>query len=123
MVNLVKKNIEVRIFPAKMDCNDNGEKIASINKIESNIGIKRFIYNEELEFINNFKKMLIQYGYGDDIKIKVNELVFDIELSTFADSENPFIKKKKKKSNLKQVFVPKVGDSICGEATVCGVLF
>ena len=73
MVNLVKKNIEVRIFPGKMDCNDNGEKIASINKIESNIGIKRFIYNEELEFINNFKKMLIQYGYGDDIKIKVND--------------------------------------------------
>ena len=56
MVNLVKKNIEVRIFPAKMDRNDNGEKIASINKIESNIGIRRFIYNAELEFINNFKK-------------------------------------------------------------------
>ena len=56
MVNLVKKNIEVRIFPSKMDRNDNGEKIASINKIESNIGIRRFIYNEELEFINNFKK-------------------------------------------------------------------
>ena len=73
MVNLVKKNIEVRIFPGKMDCNDNGEKIASINKIESNIGIRRFIYNEELEFINNFKKMLIHYGYGDDIKIKVND--------------------------------------------------
>ena len=54
MVNLVKKNIEVRIFPGKMDCNDNGEKIASINKIESNIGIRRFIYNEELEFINEF---------------------------------------------------------------------
>ena len=73
MVNLVKKNIEVRIFPGKMDRNDNGEKIASINKIESNMGIRRFIYNEELEFINNFKKMLIQYGYGDDIKIKVND--------------------------------------------------
>jgi len=73
MVNLVKKNIEVRIFPGKMDRNDNGEKIASTNQIESNIGIRRFIYNKELEFINNFKKMLIQYGYGDDIKIKVND--------------------------------------------------
>jgi hypothetical protein len=63
----------------------------------------------------------IQSGYF--IKIKVNELVFDIELSTFADSENPFIKMIAEKSNLKQVFVPKVGDSICGDATVFGVLF
>ena len=63
----------------------------------------------------------IQSGYF--IKIKVNELVFDIELSTFADSENSFIKMIAEKSNLKQVFVPKAGDLICGEATVCGVLF
>ena len=63
----------------------------------------------------------IQSGYF--IKIKVNELFFDIELSTFANSENPFIKMIAEKSNLKQVFVPKVGDSICGEATVFGVLF
>ena len=92
MVNLVKKNIEVRIFPGKMDCNDNGEKIASINKIESNIGIKRFIYNEELEFINNFKKMLIQYGYGDDIKIKVNDSSCSVILN-MSRCEYPFLEK------------------------------
>ena len=72
MLKLVKKNIEVRIYPTKMDKNDNGEKIASINKIDSNIGIRRFIYNQELEFINYFKRLLIQYGYGDDIKVIVN---------------------------------------------------
>ena len=72
MLKLVKKNIEVRIYPTKMDKNDNGEKIASINKIDSNMGIRRFIYNQELEFINYFKRLLIQYGYGDDIKVIVN---------------------------------------------------
>lgn len=72
MLKLVKKNIEVRIYPTKMDKNNNGEKIASINKIESNMGIRRFIYNQELEFINNFKRLLIQYGYGD-VKVIVND--------------------------------------------------
>ena len=72
MLKLVKKNIEVRIYPTKMDKNDNGEKIASINKIDSNIGIHRFIYNQELEFINYFKRLLIQYGYDDDIKVIIN---------------------------------------------------
>jgi len=92
MVNLVKKNIEVRIFPGKMDRNDNGEKIASTNQIESNIGIRRFIYNEELEFINNFKKMLIQYGYGDDIKIKVNYSSCSVILNMLR-CEYPFLEK------------------------------
>ena len=73
MLKVVKKNIEVRIYPSKMDINDNGEKIASINKIESNIGIRRFIYNQELEFINDFKRLLIQYGYGDEVKIIIND--------------------------------------------------
>ena len=70
-MKLVKKSIVVRIYPTKMDINDNGEKIVSINKIESNIGINRFIYNKELEFINYFKSLLIQYGYDD--KVKVND--------------------------------------------------
>ena len=67
----VKKSIKVRIYPTKVDINDNGEKIVSINKIESNIGISRFIYDKELEFINYFKSLLIQHGYND--KVKVND--------------------------------------------------
>ncbi|MBQ2653931.1 MAG: hypothetical protein IJF83_10265, partial [Methanobrevibacter sp.] len=62
-MKIVRKNIEIRIYPTKVDFNDNGEKIVSINKIESNIGIYRFIYNKELEFINYFKDLLIQHGY------------------------------------------------------------
>ena len=57
-MKIVRKNIEIRIYPTKADFNDNGEKIVSINKIESNIGINRFIYNKELEFINYFKDLL-----------------------------------------------------------------
>ena len=70
-MKIVKKNIEVKIYPTKRDINDNAEKIVSINKIESNIGIYRFIYDEELEFINQFKNLLIQNGYDD--KVKVND--------------------------------------------------
>ena len=73
MQMLVKKNITVRIYPSKVDKNDNGEKIANITKIDSNMGIRRFIYNQELEFIKDFKRLLIQYGYGDDVKIIVND--------------------------------------------------
>ena len=68
-MKIVKKNIEVKIYPTKADFNDNGEKIVSINKIESNIGINRFIYNKELEFINYFKDLLIQNGYDDKVKV------------------------------------------------------
>ena len=70
-MKIVRKNIEVKIYPTKRDINDNGEKIVSIDKIESNIGISRFIYDEELEFINHFKNLLIQNGYDD--KVKVND--------------------------------------------------
>ena len=70
-MKIVRKNIEVKIYPTKRDINDNAEKIVSINKIESNIGIYRFIYDEELEFINQFKSLLIQNGYDD--KVKVND--------------------------------------------------
>ena len=73
MQMLVKKNITVRIYPSKVDKNDNGEKIANITNIDSNMGIRRFIYNQELEFIKDFKRLLIQYGYGDDVKIIVND--------------------------------------------------
>ena len=69
-MKIVRKNIEVKIYPTKRDINDNAEKIVSIDKIESNIGIYRFIYDEELEFINHFKSLLIQNGYDDKVKVK-----------------------------------------------------
>ena len=66
-MKVVNKNFRVRIYPSKVDRNDKGEKIASINKIESNIGIYRFIYNKELELINYFRSLLIQNGYEDNV--------------------------------------------------------
>ena len=66
-MKVVKKSLEIRIYPTKMDKNDNGEKIVSFNKIESNIGIRRFIYSEELKFINDFRRLLIHHGYEDHV--------------------------------------------------------
>ena len=63
-MKVVNKAIKVRIYPTKADRNDNGEKKANIGKIESNFGIYRFIYDETLIFINNFKNLLLQYGYN-----------------------------------------------------------
>lgn len=71
-MKFVKKVLKIRIYPTKMDKNDNGEKIVSINKIESNIGIRRFIYNHVLEFINNFKRLLIQNGYEDKAIVNIS---------------------------------------------------
>ena len=78
-MNVVKENIEVRIYPAKADKDDKGEKIVNISAVESNIGIYRFIYNKELEFINDFKHLLIHYGYDVD-KIIVNKKSCDVIL-------------------------------------------
>ena len=78
-MNVVKENIEVRIYPAKADMNDKCEKIVNIGAVESNIGIYRFIYNKELEFINDFKRLLIHYGYDVD-KIIVNKKSCDVIL-------------------------------------------
>ena len=66
-MKVVNKNFRVRIYPSKVDRNDKGEKIASINKINSNIGIYRFIYNKELELINYFRGLLMQNGYDDNV--------------------------------------------------------
>ena len=66
-MKVVNKQFRVRIYPSRADRNDKGEKIASINKIESNIGIYRFIYNQELESINYFRSLLIQNGYEDNV--------------------------------------------------------
>jgi len=38
-MKIVKKAIKVRIYLTKVDQNDNGEKTASIDKIESGFGI------------------------------------------------------------------------------------
>ena len=45
-MNVVIKNLEVRIYPSKVCRNDKGEKIASLDSILSNIGISRFIFNK-----------------------------------------------------------------------------
>ncbi|MBQ6344769.1 MAG: transposase [Methanobrevibacter sp.] len=89
-MKIVRKNIEVKIYPTKRDINDNAEKIVSINKIESNIGISRFIYDEELEFINQFKNLLIQNGYND--KVKVNNGSCNVILKMLRQ-EYPFLEK------------------------------
>ena len=89
-MKIVRKNIEVKIYPTKRDIHDNGEKIVSINKIESNIGISRFIYDKELEFINYFKSLLTQHGYND--KVKVNDSSCNIILKMLRQ-DYPFLKK------------------------------
>ena len=90
-MRIVRKNIKVRIYPTKVDRNDNGEKTVSINKIESNIGIRRFIYDKELEYINNFKKLLIQYGYDVD-KVIVNNKSCNVLLKMLR-VDYPFLEK------------------------------
>ena len=87
-MKVVNKYLNVRIYPAKMDKNDNGEKIVTTDEIESNIGIYRFIYNKELEFINNFRHLLIQNGYKD--KVIVNDASCNIVLNMLMQ-EYPFV--------------------------------
>lgn len=71
---MINKNLKVRIYPTKVDFNDNGEKIVSINKIEQNFGNRRFVWNKNLEFIRNFKQLLIQNGYDSHVKINNSSL-------------------------------------------------
>ena len=87
-MKVVNKNIKVRIYPSKADKNDKGENIVSINKIESNIGIYRFIFNHELAFINDFKSLLVQYGY--DNKVVVNDSSCNVLLKMLR-AENSFL--------------------------------
>ena len=89
-MKVVNKYLNVRIYPAKMDKNNNEEKIVTIDEIESNIGIYRFIYNKELEFINHFRQLLIQNGYKD--KVIVNDTSCNIVLNMLMQ-EYPFLKK------------------------------
>ena len=89
-MKVVNKYLNVRIYPAKVNKNDNEEKIVTIDEIESNIGIYRFIYNKELEFINHFRHLLIQNGYKD--KFIVNDTSCNIVLNMLMQ-EHPFLKK------------------------------
>jgi hypothetical protein len=89
-MNTIKKNLEIRIYPAIAEKNDKGEKLANISKIESNIGIYRFIYNKELEFINYFRNLLLQYGYEDHVI--VNDTSCSIILNMLRQ-EYPFLEK------------------------------
>ena len=89
-MKVVNKNIKVRIYPSKADKNDKGENIVSINKIESNIGIYRFIFNHELALINDFKSLLVQHGYGN--KVIVNDSSCNVLLKMLR-AENSFLEK------------------------------
>ena len=89
-MKVVNKNFRVRIYPSKVDRNNKGEKIASINKIDSNIGIYRFIYNKELELINYFRSLLIQNGYGDNVI--VDDVSCDVLLKMLRE-DYPFLEK------------------------------
>ena len=78
-MKLVKMNMKIRLYPSKVDINDEGEEIVSFDKIETNIRNAAFIWNKELEFINNFKNSLIQHGYKD--RVKVNKTACDLILN------------------------------------------
>ena len=81
-------NFEFRIYPSKRDKNDFGEKIVNFAKIDSNMGHMRFIWNKELEFINNFKKLLLAHGYDDYVII--NKKSCNVLLNMLK-SDNPFL--------------------------------
>ena len=89
-MKVVNKNFVVRIYPSKADKNDKGEKIVSIDKIESHIGGYRFIFNKELEYINNFRRLLIQNGYED--KVIVNDSSCNVLLKMLRQ-DNLFLEK------------------------------
>ena len=68
----VNMYMKMRLYPSKVDKNDKGENIVSIDKIESNIYNYRYIWNKELEFINEFRDLLLRYGF-DNYYVVVNE--------------------------------------------------
>lgn len=87
-MKLVNMNLEVRIYPSKRDKNDFGEKIVNFTKIDSNIGHVRFIWNKELEFIDNFKKLLLAHGY--DGQVLINKKSCNVLLNMLK-SDNEFL--------------------------------
>jgi putative transposase len=99
-MKVVKKNIKIRIYPSKADKNDKGDKIVSIDKIDSNIDHARFVWNKLLEFVNYFTDLLVQNGYERHLKIYENE--FNMLLNWLKD-EKEFLQKSES-SSLQQVY-------------------
>ena len=61
IMNVVNKNLEVRIYPSKVDKNDKGEKIASLDSILSNIGISLSLFVIYSFFITIFSSSFLTY--------------------------------------------------------------
>lgn len=102
MLNLkvVNKNLKIRIYPSKVDKNDNGDKIVSMDEIDSNIAHARFVWNKSLEFVQYFTDLLVQNGYERHLKIYEGE--FNMLLNWLKD-ENPFLQKSES-SSLQQAY-------------------
>ena len=99
-MKVVKKNIKIRIYPSKADKNDKGDKIVSMDKIDSNIDHARFVWNKLLEFVNYFTDLLVQNGYQKCLKIYENE--FNMLLN-WLKNEKDFLQKSES-SSLQQVY-------------------
>ena len=94
-LKVVKKNLKIRIYPSKADKNDKGDKIVSVEGIDSNIAHARFVWNKLLEFVNYFTNLLVQNGYEKHLKIYENE--FNTLLNWLKD-ENAFLQKSESSS-------------------------
>ena len=87
--------MKIRIYPSEANKNDNGDKIVSMEEIDSNIAHARFVWNKSLEFINYFTDLLVQNGYEKHLKIYENE--FNMLLNWFKH-ENTFLQKSESSS-------------------------
>ena len=99
-MKVVKKNLKIRIYPSKANTNDKGDKIATMDEIDSNISHARFVWNKLLEFVNYFTNLQTQNGYKKCLKIYVKE--FNMLLNWLKD-ENDFLKKSES-SSLQQTY-------------------
>lgn len=104
-LKVVKKNLKIRIYPTKVNKNDDGDKIVSMGEIDSNMAHARFVWNKSLEFINYFTDLLVQKGYEKHLKIYENE--FNTLLNWLKD-ENPFLQKSES-SSLQQTYKDLLG--------------
>ena len=80
--------------------NDKGDKIATMDEIDSNISHARFVWNKLLELVNRFTNLQTQNGYKK--QLFVNDSGFNILLNWLKD-ENDFLKKSES-SSLQQVY-------------------
>ena len=99
-MKVVKKNLKIRIYPSKANMNDKGDKIATMDEIDSNISHARFVWNKLLEFVNHFTHLQTQNGYKKCLKIY--DIEFNMLLNWLKD-ENDFLKKSES-SSLQQVY-------------------